>query len=457
MQNKSNQLRRRLNALGFKLESALEQSHGAFNDEVKILIGEIQKLVKLLSSSFSRRRLRRMLGAMAFIVGLGPLGAFAQNQFNAPVTDPFGIAAPSTAIPFPRFVDIDGDGDMDLFVGSLSEYYGGAKISFLENIGDAQNPEFAAAVSEPFGVEGADQYAVPGFADLDEDGDMDLFIGEYYGGLKYYENIGDAQNPEFGDVQQNPFGIEMNEDFVHVPRFIDIDADGDLDLIGLSFNYVSYTVGLSLFINVSDDQNGIAFVEGDLSLHNLDQVSSEYGRIPDFADMDGDGDLDLIVGEYYGNITFYDNIAEAGDAALFGEPVMNPFDFDSGEIEFELLIPALVDIDADGDIDLFAVGDYGDYGAVHFFENVLISSTDKEPIASESLKVYPNPVSGGYLDVEIDQEMERVVLISTLGKELNLSLKGSRVNLPDDLSPGHYILKVEMKNGQVEYENLIKN
>jgi hypothetical protein len=69
--------------------------------------------------------------------------------------------------------------------------------------------------------------------DLDEDGDLDLVVGQYYfGELFYFENVGTPAAPAFVERTgaENPFdGMSVGQ---HAePTFADIDADGDLEMI----------------------------------------------------------------------------------------------------------------------------------------------------------------------------------------------------------------------------------
>ena len=129
----------------------------------------------------------------------------------------------------PCFVDIDGDNDYDLFYGY---YYQGVcgKIVFFENQGDSANYNFTLITWVYLGI--SNNYPIIiDFADIDRDSDYDLFCCSYISSLStmgffYFENIGTPRTANFmladsffGDIELGG-NIELG----------DIDNDSDLDL-----------------------------------------------------------------------------------------------------------------------------------------------------------------------------------------------------------------------------------
>ncbi len=153
----------------------------------------------------------------------------------------------------------------------------------------------------------------PQLLDAEPDGDPDLFVFEQLGKLRFYRNEGTPGAPDFvfetdewGGVHELEFG-----------RVVDVDFDGDLDLFvqAPDFGETSFVPGAYLYTNVGSPsapvfQNLSSHVDGYLT----DDAGQPIGMLttaPDFVDLEGDGDQDLLFGDVSGAIILYRNVGSA--------------------------------------------------------------------------------------------------------------------------------------------------
>ncbi len=136
----------------------------------------------------------RAAAALAVAQGLlgvalsGPAGAQPAPAFAAPLTNPFGLADVGFDSS-PALADIDDDGDLDAFLGAFT-----GNTLFFANTGTASAPAFAAPLANPFGLADVGFASSPALADIDGDGDLDAFVGEGSGNTLLFENVATSGN-----------------------------------------------------------------------------------------------------------------------------------------------------------------------------------------------------------------------------------------------------------------------
>ncbi len=265
----------------------------------------------------------------------------------------------------PTLADIDSDGDLDLVVGEENR-----TLKYYQNTGTTSNPAYEAKTGDSNLFNGIDVggFATPTLADIDGDGDLDLVVGENNGTLKYYQNTGTTSNPAYeaktGD--DNPFN-GINAGYSYSPILVDIDGDGDLDLVmGEAYGTLKYYQNTGTTSNPAYE----AKTGDDNPFNSIDVGDSSK---PTLADIDGDGDLDLVVGESDGTLKYYQNTGTTSNPAYEAKTGDdNPFNgIDVGRYS----APVLADIDGDGDLDL-VVGEQN--GTLKYYYNQQPSSVDTQ-------------------------------------------------------------------------------
>ena len=156
----------------------------------------------------------------------------------------------------------------------------------------------------------------PALADLDGDGDLDAFVGEFYGNTVLFRNTGTAAAPAFASASTNPFGWAAIG-YQAAPAFADIDGDGDLDA------FVGGRPGNTFFFANTGTAARPGARAAPRPTPSAWRTSGDYAS-PAFADLDGDGDLDALVGNRQGNTLFFRNTGSGGRARLRARPRPTP-------------------------------------------------------------------------------------------------------------------------------------
>ena len=229
------------------------------------------------------------------------------------------------------WADYDNDGDLDLFVG-----FRGAPDRLYRNDGGVFHD-----VAPELGLDSPEETRAAAWGDIDADGHLDLYIGFPASAEtpnRLFRNEGNGL--AFTDVAPS-LGVDLMGT-TRQTSFIDYDGDGDVDL----------------FIAFRDKPNRLFRNDGDA----LSDVTEETGigdplRTVGVAwfDMDQDGDLDAFVANQNGDLdAFYRNDGGnftdvAAELGMDGSPRAE---------EYGGVGPSVIDYDNDGDLDLF-VANYG--------------------------------------------------------------------------------------------------
>jgi hypothetical protein len=298
-------------------------------------------------------------------------------------------------------LDLNNDGVQDLLTGGISFpniialYNGGTKDSAHMVSVDTLFPSYSKPVH-------LYEFPCPFFLDVDNDSINDFIVAPFdptnnpayvvadnFHNVWYYKNVGTNNTPDFQFVTDRFFVSEMISVGSNAfPVIHDINGDGLPDLLIGNFGYYdssyykkgylhsNYTSKIAYYKNVGTLYHPEFHLETD-DFANLSSLHLK-GIFPTFADIDGDGSEDMIIGNADGSLIFFRNTAPPHADPVYAVPILNYKNIKTGTFS----TPQLFDLDNDGLTDL-VIGEQN--GNLSYFRNTGTANNPSFSLITDSL------------------------------------------------------------------------
>ena len=374
---------------------------------------------------------------------IAPVFDFQQDDiFQADMLD---VGEGAYPVPF----DFDGDGLMDLLVGNYGYYLDGGvypcKIAALRNSGTANAPEFTVVDLDymDLSTSGIGNSMYPAFGDLDGDGDEDMLVGDMQGKLHYFRNdpVGTTaqftlDEPTIQAVVNDTDTVQMDVGMFATPQLFDVDGDGDLDLlIGERNGNVNYY----RLLDPAPEQMW-ELVNDSIGGFSVAEYWNVTGYSVPFMYLNNEDQRELVVGTESGWIHQYDNIEGNIDG------VWNLVDSTWQDVrEGKNTAVALHDFNGDNYLD----GVIGNYrGGISYWRNDFTAAVEnlQGTTNEQAFTLMPNPTAGStVVSVNVPHRNGlRIDVLNSVGRTVvNAPVRNRRLELDArDLSPGVYMVRL---------------
>jgi hypothetical protein len=388
----------------------------------------------------------------AIFVNMGNLQGGTEGEFVDESAIRFNGAPQDTSRDI-EFADFDSDGDLDIYIsnrgntinnGEVSRSFlndGGAQLGAIGNYVENTDSFWGNLVSVPLSDEVAPQDGQGAFrdfscdcdfADLDADGDLDLFHSSYGPNINGAKDSLIFLNDGAGQFNELSPWVNAGADITLHTLDIDLaDFDGDMDIdVFASSRGSQARVYRNNF--VQNDWAGDPFTDmTQTSLIDVGSLNSGSNYEAEFGDLDGDGDFDIWGKNWVGvadrimindgNLVFTQN-----NTLISGDP-----NTDENEVDF-------LDFDGDGDMDVFMANFSGTNSLYQGGVNQGVAVYNRTGTAGASWNETPNIGNGGTtLDGEcadMDGDGDPDILLANDGNQPNV-IWFNVLGIPDTHAP----------------------
>lgn len=297
---------------------------------------------------------------------------------------PGSMAGIEMGYPAAFLLDADQDDRQDLIVSSQLGTNSSLQHDFSQSIwwyrisveesGPAFSLQTKAFLQED--MLDAGENSIPAFMDIDADGDYDLLLGSYglpqddgfYAGLQLFENTGTASEPAFQLADDDFLQLKAQRFIGLQPQFVDFNGNGSLDLLLVATETTRFQRKAYVYLN-----SATARAPADFSTSTQLELPMTFSTQdnPFFYDFNRNGLPDLIIGRFDGSLSYYPNEGTAA-APAFGEEVKGFLGIGLDNFRRNL-VPSVTDFTGTGQPDLL-LGDAT--GSIRLVENILAKTED---------------------------------------------------------------------------------